>query len=59
MSHLAIYRKYRPSNFDEASGQKVITTILKNAIKALNIQTSWGDDFDAFMRNKNAVLEFK
>lgn len=29
----ALYRKYRPSNFDEVVGQKVIVTTLKNAIK--------------------------
>ncbi len=41
MSHLAIYRKYRPSNFDEVSGQKVITTILKNAINNNNISHAY------------------
>ncbi len=34
----ALYRKYRPSNFDEVVGQKVIVTTLKNAI--LNNQIS-------------------
>ncbi|MFV0249809.1 MAG: DNA polymerase III subunit gamma/tau [Bacilli bacterium] len=29
----ALYRKYRPSNFDEVIGQKVIIQTLKNAIK--------------------------
>lgn len=29
----ALYRKYRPSNFDEVVGQKVIVKTLKNAIK--------------------------
>ena len=29
----ALYRKYRPSNFNEVVGQKVIVTTLKNAIK--------------------------
>jgi len=33
MGHLAMYRKYRPSNFDEVSGQKTIVSVLKNAIK--------------------------
>ena len=28
----ALYRKYRPKNFDEVSGQEVIVQILKNAI---------------------------
>lgn len=41
MSHLAIYRKYRPSNFDEVSGQRVITTILKNAINNNNISHAY------------------
>lgn len=41
MSRLAIYRKYRPSNFDEVSGQKVITTILKNAINNNNISHAY------------------
>ncbi len=41
MSHLAIYRKYRPFNFDEVSGQKVITTILKNAINNNNISHAY------------------
>ena len=33
MNYLAIYRKYRPKNFDEVSGQKIVVEILKNAIK--------------------------
>ncbi len=33
MSYLAIYRKYRPKNFDEVSGQKIVVEILKNAIR--------------------------
>ncbi|MBQ7137230.1 MAG: DNA polymerase III subunit gamma/tau [Bacilli bacterium] len=33
MEHLAMYRKYRPSNFDEVSGQKTVVSVLKNAIK--------------------------
>lgn len=32
MSYLALYRKYRPVNFDEVVGQDVIVKILKNAI---------------------------
>ena len=28
----ALYRKYRPSNFDEIAGQQVIVKTLKNAI---------------------------
>lgn len=41
MSHLAIYRKYRPSNFDEVSGQKIVVNILKNAIKNNNISHAY------------------
>ncbi|WP_294379682.1 DNA polymerase III subunit gamma/tau [uncultured Clostridium sp.] len=33
MSYQALYRKYRPKNFDEVSGQNVTVRILKNAIK--------------------------
>ena len=29
----SLYRKYRPSNFDEVVGQEVPVKILKNAIK--------------------------
>ena len=36
MNSLAIYRKYRPSNFDEVSGQHVVVNILKNAINKNN-----------------------
>ena len=32
MSYTALYRTYRPSNFDEVAGQKHIVTTLKNAI---------------------------
>ena len=32
MSYLALYRKYRPSNFDEVFGQKYIVNIIKNAV---------------------------
>ena len=31
--HQSLYRKYRPSNFDEVAGQKIIIKTLKNAIK--------------------------
>lgn len=33
MSYQALYRKYRPKNFDEVSGQNITVRILKNAIK--------------------------
>lgn len=33
MMHQSLYRKYRPSNFDEVADQKVIIQTLKNAIK--------------------------
>lgn len=32
MSYLALYRKYRPSNFDEFYGQRHIINIIKNSI---------------------------
>ena len=41
MSHLAIYRKYRPSNFDEVSGQKVVVNVLKNAISSHNVSHAY------------------
>ena len=31
--YLALYRKYRPANFDEVVGQEHITTSLRNQIK--------------------------
>lgn len=33
MSHLALYRKYRPKNFDEISGQSAIVQTLRNQIR--------------------------
>ena len=32
MSYIALYRKYRPKNFDDVIGQKVVVEILKNSI---------------------------
>ena len=32
MAYQALYRKYRPSNFDEVVGQQPIIQTLKNAI---------------------------
>ncbi len=37
MEHLALYRKYRPANFDEVVGQEHITKALKNQIASGNI----------------------
>jgi len=34
MSYVALYRKYRPKNFDEIVGQKAVVTTLKNQIKS-------------------------
>lgn len=34
MSYLALYRKYRPKNFDEVVGQQETTDILKNQIQS-------------------------
>lgn len=33
MSYLALYRKYRPSTFDEVVGQKAVITALRNQVK--------------------------
>ena len=33
MSYQALYRKYRPKNYDEVVGQKITIQILKNAIE--------------------------
>jgi len=41
MSHIAIYRKYRPTNFDEVCDQKVVVSILKNSIKNDNISHAY------------------
>lgn len=37
MSYQAMYRKYRPQNFDQVLGQKHIIQILKNQIDKKNI----------------------
>ena len=37
MSYKALYRKYRPTTFEEVSGQSHIVTILKNALKTNKI----------------------
>lgn len=37
MEHLALYRKYRPSTFDEVVGQEHITRALKNQIATGNV----------------------
>lgn len=37
MEHLALYRKYRPSNFDDVVGQEHITRALKNQIISGNV----------------------
>ncbi|HHV19513.1 MAG TPA: DNA polymerase III subunit gamma/tau [Thermoanaerobacterales bacterium] len=34
MSYVALYRKYRPQNFDEIVGQKAIVTTLKNQLSS-------------------------
>lgn len=34
MSYTALYRKYRPSEFEDVKGQEHIVTTLKNQIKA-------------------------
>ena len=32
MSYLALYRKYRPVDFDDVYGQEEVVTVIKNAI---------------------------
>ena len=32
MSYLALYRKYRPVDFDSVYGQEEVVTVIKNAI---------------------------
>ena len=33
MAYVALYRKYRPTNFESVAGQKYIVQTLKNAVK--------------------------
>ena len=37
MSYMALYRKFRPSTFEDVKGQDHIVTTLKNQIKAERI----------------------
>ena len=37
MSYQALYRKFRPEDFDDVNGQEHIVTTLKNQIKADHI----------------------
>ncbi len=41
MDYIALYRKYRPSNFDEVVGQSHITTSLRNQIKNQQISHAY------------------
>ena len=41
MSHLALYRQFRPVTFDEIVGQSHITTTLKNQIKTGQISHAY------------------
>ena len=41
MKYLALYRKYRPSRFEEISGQEGVVGVLKNAIKAGRISHAY------------------
>ena len=36
MSYTALYRKFRPTEFEDVKGQDHIITTLKNQIKAVN-----------------------
>ena len=47
------------NSINMAQTETELNIILKNAAKTLNIQFSWGDDFDGFMRDKSTVLEFR
>ena len=41
MKYQALYRKYRPKNFDEVVGQKITIQILKNALKKDHISHAY------------------
>lgn len=41
MKYLALYRKYRPSRFEEISGQEGVVGVLKNAIKTGRISHAY------------------
>ena len=41
MSYLALYRKYRPTNFDEVAGQNKIVKILKKSIEKSKISHAY------------------
>lgn len=41
MSYMALYRKWRPKNFDEVKGQEAVCTTLKNQIKLNRIGHSY------------------
>jgi DNA polymerase-3 subunit gamma/tau len=41
MSHISLYRKYRPSNFDEVLGQEAIVATLQSALKSGNISHAY------------------
>lgn len=41
MAYKALYRKYRPKNFDDVAGQKVIVQILKNSIVSNKISHAY------------------
>src|SRR5690554_6109102 len=41
MSYIALYRKYRPDNFDSIIGQEHIVRVLKNQIKSRKISHAY------------------
>ncbi|MDD6347673.1 MAG: DNA polymerase III subunit gamma/tau [Lachnospiraceae bacterium] len=41
MSYVALYRKFRPSTFDEVRGQEAIVTTLKNQVKTGRVQHAY------------------
>ncbi len=44
---------------ENATTEKELNTVLKDAVKTLGINIPWGDqDFDSFMKDKNSTLRF-
>ena len=41
MSYLALYRKYRPIDFDDVYGQKEVVTVIKNAINCNKVSHAY------------------
>lgn len=41
MTHLALYRKYRPTGFDSLIGQEAIKTTLQNALETYKVSHAY------------------